>query len=170
MRYPLEQQGFRLHVEIAEGVPSVRVDRDALEQVILNLLANALKYSGESREIDLRLHAESAAAVIEVIDRGVGIPASEQSLIFDKFYRAPTPQNQRIPGTGLGLALVAHFVQAHGGRVDVRSQPGAGSTFAVRLPFEPGVVAPPVSQPADAPRAADIAHPLAEGRQLKADG
>jgi signal transduction histidine kinase len=137
MRYPFEQQGFRLRVDMPERLPQVRVDRDGLEQAILNLLANALKYSGDRRDIDLRLSVERDHAVIEVVDRGIGIPPAEQAHIFQKFYRIPTPENQRIPGAGLGLALVAHFAEAHGGRVEVRSVPGKGSTFAIHLPFEP---------------------------------
>ena len=74
--------------------------------------------------------------LIRVTDHGVGIPPEEQSRIFEKFYRAPTRENQLIPGTGLGLALVAQIVKAHGGGVEVRSARGQGSTFSIRLPLE----------------------------------
>lgn len=136
LRYPLAQQGFDLRVETADGMPQVQVDRDAIEQAILNLLTNAMKYSGDSRRIDLRLSMQDGLALIQVTDRGVGIDPKEQAHIFDKFYRALTPENQLIPGTGLGLALVAHIAKAHGGRVKVQSEPGKGSTFSIHLPLE----------------------------------
>jgi signal transduction histidine kinase len=136
MNYPLAQQGFALRVQVDDGLPPVRADADALQQAILNLLTNAMKYSGQSREIDLRLRRENGYAVIEVTDRGVGIAPEEQERIFEKFYRAPTPENGLIPGAGLGLALAEHIAAAHGGRVAVRSAPGQGSTFTIRLPLE----------------------------------
>jgi signal transduction histidine kinase len=136
MQYPLAQQGFQLRVEIENGLPAARVDADAVEQAILNLLTNAMKYSGESREIDLHLQRQGGQAVIEVRDKGVGIPRKEQPRIFEKFYRAPTPENLRVPGTGLGLTLVEHIAKAHGGYVEVQSEPGKGSTFSIHLPLE----------------------------------
>ena len=137
MRYPLAQQGFDLCVEVEDDLPPVSVDRDAIEQAILNLLANALKYSGEHRRIDLRLLQQNSEALIRVADQGMGIDPSEQERIFEKFYRASTPENERLSGTGLGLALVDHIAKAHGGRVEVQSALGQGSTFSIHLPLEP---------------------------------
>jgi signal transduction histidine kinase len=136
MRYQLEQQHFTLNVEVQDGVPPANVDRDAIEQAILNLLANAMKYSGTSRVIDLRLKQADGQAVIEVVDRGVGIDAGDQPKIFEQFYRVPTKRNDGIPGTGLGLTLVRHIAKGHGGRVTVTSAPGEGSTFGIHLPLE----------------------------------
>jgi signal transduction histidine kinase len=136
MKYPLSQQGFELNVRTEEGLPDIRVDKDALEQAILNLLNNAMKYSGKSREIDLRLQRKDDQALIQVIDRGVGIDPGEQKRIFEKFYRVPMPENERIVGTGLGLTLVSHIVKAHGGNIEVKSAPGKGSTFSIYLPLE----------------------------------
>lgn len=135
IQYPLTQQGFALDLEVSEGIPPVAVDRDALQQAILNLLTNAMKYSGKQREIGLRLRAENGMALIQVSDRGIGIPEYEQSRIFEKFYRAPLAENREIAGTGLGLSLVAHIAQAHGGSVQVKSRPGEGSTFSILLPL-----------------------------------
>jgi signal transduction histidine kinase len=134
MAYPLAQHGFTLRVDVDEFLPSVEGDRDAIEQAILNLLTNAMKYSGEGRDIELRLNRDGSNAVIAVRDHGVGIAAQERKRIFEKFYRVPTPENQRIPGTGLGLTLVDHIVSAHGGSIEVDSAPGRGSTFSIRLP------------------------------------
>ena len=135
IQYPLTQQGFVLDLDVSEGIPAIAVDRDALQQAILNLLTNAMKYSGEQRVIGLRLRKEDGAALIEVSDRGIGISEREQSRIFEKFYRVPIPENREISGTGLGLALVAHIVEAHGGSIQVQSQPGEGSTFSIRIPL-----------------------------------
>jgi signal transduction histidine kinase len=136
MEYPLSQHGFKLNVEVEEGLPPARVDRDALEQAVLNLLHNAMKYSGDSREIDLRLRRSGNLAMIRVIDRGIGIAPQEQKKIFEKFYRVSSQENERLPGTGLGLSLVHHIVKAHGGRVEVESAPGKGSAFSIFLPLE----------------------------------
>ncbi len=138
MEYPLSQHGFKLRVEMDEGLPAVSIDQDALEQAVLNLLHNAMKYSGDSREIDLRLRRSGNLALIQVADRGVGIAPQEQKKIFEKFYRVPSQENERLPGTGLGLSLVHHIVTAHGGRVEVESAPGEGSTFSILLPLEEG--------------------------------
>jgi signal transduction histidine kinase len=138
MQYPLEQQQFTLNVDVQGGLPAANVDRDAIEQAILNLLANAMKYSGDARVIDLKLEKAGGLAVIEVVDRGVGIDPEEQQKIFDQFYRVPTTDNDGIPGTGLGLTLVRHIAEGHGGHVTVESTPREGSTFAIHLPLEDG--------------------------------
>ena len=138
VQYPLAQQGFDLRVDIENDTIAVRADRDALEQAVLNLLTNAMKYSGEHREIDLRVRTQDDHGVVQVTDRGVGIAAKEQARIFEKFYRVQTPENRHVPGAGLGLALVAHIAEAHGGHVQVRSAPGEGSTFSIHLPLESG--------------------------------
>jgi signal transduction histidine kinase len=136
MQYPLTQKGMRLNLELDETLPAVRMDADAVEQAVLNLPVNAVKYSGESREIVLRLLSKNGCAVIQVTDRGVGIPHGEQSRVFEKFYRVRTPENSLIPGAGLGLTLVEHIAKAHGGWVEVESAPGRGSTFSLYLRLE----------------------------------
>jgi signal transduction histidine kinase len=136
MQFPLAQQGFRLHFSVQEELPELQVDPDAIQQAILNLLTNAMKYSGDAREIDLTIAARNGDAVIEVKDRGLGLAPEEQKHIFEKFYRAPSHESRLIAGTGLGLTLVAHIAKAHHGRVEVESAPGTGSTFSILLPIE----------------------------------
>jgi signal transduction histidine kinase len=135
MRFPLAQQGFQLHFSVEGELPEIQADPDAIQQAILNLLNNAMKYSGESREIDLRLRRRNGDAVIEVEDRGLGLTAEERKHIFEKFYRAPSHASLLIAGTGLGLTLVSHIAEAHYGRVEVESQPGVGSTFSIMIPI-----------------------------------
>jgi signal transduction histidine kinase len=112
--------------------PFVRADPAALEQVLVNLLDNAVKYSDTRREITLRIHAGDREAVVEVTDRGVGIARADQPRIFERFYRGSGASQRR--GFGLGLPIVRELVQANGGRVDVASTLGLGSTFRVTLP------------------------------------
>jgi signal transduction histidine kinase len=138
MAFAMGQKGFNLQIEADQDILSVRGDKDALEQAVLNLLDNAMKYSGESREIRLRLRRGENTVCIDITDFGVGISEENQSLIFGQFFRVPGSENQRIPGTGLGLTIVSHIVEAHGGRVDVLSRPGEGSTFSMILPLEEG--------------------------------
>jgi signal transduction histidine kinase len=135
MQFPLTQQGFQLHYSAEPDMPELKADPDAIQQAILNLLTNAMKYSGDAREIDLRLAARNGDAVIEVADHGLGMEPEEQKRVFEKFYRAPSHGSRLIAGTGLGLTLVAHIAKAHGGRVQVESSPGAGSTFSILIPI-----------------------------------
>lgn len=134
MTYPLDQEGFRLHVSIAEGVPEIRGDKDALEQALLNLLHNAVKYSGKSRDVELRLFLRDGWAAIEVEDHGMGIGPEEKERICDKYYRGGAAVDNRISGAGLGLSIVDHIVEAHGGRLEIDSAVGKGSTFSIILP------------------------------------
>lgn len=135
MEYPLAQHGLRLNVDSDISVPPVAADEDAIEQAILNLLTNAMKYSNGSREIDLRLNRLNGDAIVAVRDHGVGIPAECIARVTEKFYRVPSPENARIPGTGLGLTLVAHIAEGHGGRLHIASEPGKGSTVSIHLPL-----------------------------------
>jgi signal transduction histidine kinase len=130
----LARNGFHLEIAIEEEMPLVLADRDALEQALLNLLSNAVKYSGRGRQIQLGLRSRDGRVVIDVADAGIGIPPAEQSRIFEKFYRVNDPEHASIPGTGLGLTLVAHVVAAHHGDIRVQSDVGRGTTFSIVLP------------------------------------
>jgi signal transduction histidine kinase len=136
MAFPLEQKGFNLEVDIGKDIPPVKGDRDALEQAVLNLLHNAMKYSGESRKIQMKLYTIQNAICTEVKDYGIGIADEDRTAIFGKYYRVSRVENQRIPGTGLGLTIVSHIAQSHGGRIDVDSRQGEGSTFSIVIPLE----------------------------------
>ncbi len=134
VRPMMEQAGFRLDVNVAALPGDVPADRDALEQALLNLLTNAMKYSGSAREIRVRVGMRGEYASIEVQDFGVGIDDREKARIFESFYRVPSDENRNIQGAGLGLTLVHHVMAGHGGDVTVESERGKGSTFRLLLP------------------------------------
>ena len=148
-------EGARINVEmkIPHDLPPVLGDEAALRRVFQNLLGNAIKYGGEGRWIGLRARQSDGQVRVTVADRGLGIAASEQDRIFEPFYRAADVIAAQIQGAGLGLSLVQRIVEAHGGRVVVKSAPGAGSEFTVHLPAadpEPASGADP--RAAEAPR------------------
>jgi signal transduction histidine kinase len=137
-RFQIEQHGFSFQEKIEENVPPVRVDREAIARSLLNLINNAIKYSPEEKYLGVKLYRSNGSVKLEVEDHGIGIPRNEQAKIFDKFYRAGDPLVHNTKGSGLGLSLVQHIVQAHGGQVSVESAPGKGSRFTIALPLLPG--------------------------------
>jgi signal transduction histidine kinase len=132
-RYQIEQNGFTLEEKI-DPVPPIRVDREAIARSLVNLVNNALKYSQDQKFIGVNLYRYNGSVKLEVIDHGIGIPAQEQAKIFEKFYRVGDPLVHNTKGSGLGLSLVRHIVNAHGGEVSVDSTPGQGSKFTIALP------------------------------------
>ena len=134
--YPLAQGEYELVTEIADDLPLVEADGDALTQALLNLLSNAIKFSEEGSRIDLRVYPEGEHVLLQVEDRGRGISPRDREAIFRDFVRTADVEEDGIPGTGLGLPLVAHVAEAHGGRVEVESEVGRGSTFTIRIPVE----------------------------------
>ncbi len=134
-RYQIEQSGFTFEEKLARNLPPMKVDREAMARSLLNLVNNALKYSQDSRYIGVNLYPDSDRVKLEVIDHGIGIPRGEQGKIFEKFYRVGDPLVHNTKGSGLGLSLVKHIVNAHGGDVSVDSTPGQGSKFTIALPL-----------------------------------
>ena len=134
-RYQIEQQGFALEEQIDSSIPTVRVDREAIARALVNLVNNALKYSDNEKFLGVRLYRDKSVLKLEVSDRGIGIESHEQARIFEKFYRTCDPLVHNTKGSGLGLSLVRHITQAHGGDVEVESTPGRGSKFTLSLPL-----------------------------------
>lgn len=133
--YVIRKEGFELTTDLDNSLPLVRVDRDAIGQALLNLLNNAIKYSPEVKRIELRVGRQNGCISISVRDQGMGIAKAEQARIFEKFYRSGQPLVHDTKGAGLGLSLVKHIVEAHGGQVTVESAPGRGSCFTLLLPI-----------------------------------
>lgn len=134
-RYQIQQQGFTFEESIEPGIPQVRIDREAIARALVNLINNALKYSAENKFLRVRLYKAGYFLKLEVADRGIGITRQEQSKIFEKFYRAGDALVHSTRGSGLGLSLVRHITEAHGGDVEVESTPGKGSKFTLALPL-----------------------------------
>jgi signal transduction histidine kinase len=132
---PLRDQGVVISLDIASPPPpALLIDKDAIGQVLVNLLDNAIKYSNGNKIIDVRIESRPDEVRIAVRDHGIGIAKCEQKKIFEKFYRVGSGLVHDVKGSGLGLSIVQHVVCAHGGRVEVESVPGEGSTFTIVLP------------------------------------
>jgi len=122
-----------IDLDVPDEAVVVNADRDRIAQVIGNLLSNAIKYSPSGGRVRFLLTANEKRAEFSVVDEGMGIPEAERARIFEKFFRG-TEAASAIGGTGLGLAVAREIVTSHGGRIEVESEPGRGSTFVVRLP------------------------------------
>jgi len=136
----LRRRGFTVETGLASHLPRVSFDAGAISQTVLNLLDNAAKYSMDSRFVGVRLWSKEDTVILEVEDRGIGIPAGEQEKIFQQFYRVPGRTARG--GYGLGLYLVRHIMEAHRGRVEVESEVGRGSRFRLVFPARPPGAAP----------------------------
>jgi len=123
-----------LTYEVMGGLPEIMGDRDRLNQVLTNLVSNAIRYTPEEGTIEVRAYLVEGAVRVDVRDTGIGIAPEDLGRIFERFYRADHPMVQETSGTGLGLPIVKMFVEMHGGRVWVESELGKGSTFTFILP------------------------------------
>jgi signal transduction histidine kinase len=124
----------QLRVDVAENLPPVEGDRDALLTVLVNLLDNAHKYTKENKLVNVRAFGENRRVTIEVSDNGIGIPRRALRRVFDRFYQVDQSLSRKTGGCGLGLAIVQFIVQSHGGEIHVQSAPNEGTTFTVLLP------------------------------------
>lgn len=131
----LREGNFILVKELEENLPTVSGDRQTLVNIIVNLISNAVKYSGESNWIGIKsFYCQPGLVIMEISDKGLGISLEDQKKIFEAFFRSEFVRNEQIEGTGLGLSLVKRIVKEHGGEITVESEPGQGSTFRVSLP------------------------------------
>jgi signal transduction histidine kinase len=129
-----EAQAVLLKHDLPEGLPSLLANRQNLEEVLSNLITNAIKYSPDGGRVTVSAFSQDDYLCIRVEDTGLGIPAEELNTIFQQFYRVKDEKTRYIQGTGLGLAIVKSILESHQGRIKVESQPGKGSTFTVFLP------------------------------------
>jgi PAS domain S-box-containing protein len=132
---PAENKNLSLNYEVAAGLPDVMGDRDRLHQVLTNLIGNAIRYTLDGGEIDVKVYLVERAVRVDVRDTGIGIAPEDMAHLFERFYRADHPLVQETRGTGLGLSIVKMFIEMHGGRIWVESEPDEGSTFTFILPI-----------------------------------
>jgi two-component system, OmpR family, phosphate regulon sensor histidine kinase PhoR len=125
-----------IHRTVEEHLPELMVDLHAMAGALLNLIQNALKYTGTSKEIAVRARKDKRGVAIDVQDNGVGIAPKDRKKIFERFYRVDNLLTRRTEGSGLGLAIAKRIVDAHGGSITVHSEVGKGSTFTIHLPVE----------------------------------
>lgn len=145
----VEMAGGTLEWSIEHPLPMVEGDSKALGQALLVLLENALKYSPAPAEIRVRVGSDGGQLRITVTDHGIGIPASEQQRIFEKFYRVEAGGTHEAKGAGLGLAIARHVMDAHRGGIEVWSEPGRGSRFTMVLPVRKATHVSPATEAAD---------------------
>ncbi len=138
VRPTLTEQGFTIERRIPEDLPEIMADPSALQSAVQNLLTNAIKYGAAGAwiglEAELANTPRGAMVSLTVADRGPGIAAADLPRLFEPFYRGQNGSDEQIPGSGLGLSLVKHIVEGHGGRIDVETSEGSGSRFTLQLP------------------------------------
>jgi two-component system, OmpR family, phosphate regulon sensor histidine kinase PhoR len=145
-----------IEIALPAPLPAIWADRGALIDALLNLLTNAHKYSPPDTPITLRVFGERNFIHVEVEDKGIGIARREHHRVFEKFYRSDDRLSRSIEGSGLGLSIVKHVVQAHGGKITLRSVVGQGSTFTISLP---------ISEPNDSRETSEPRRPLSSAHQ-----
>lgn len=135
MAVAAKQQEVHLGISIPEEVPSTLANRDEIEQVLINIVSNAIKFTPAGGDVSINLHVDPEAVTILVRDTGVGIPAEDLPRIFERFYRVDKARSRQMGGTGLGLAIAEQIIARHGGRIWVESQVGHGTTVSFSLPL-----------------------------------
>ncbi len=130
----IEEKNMDVHLE-EEGEVRVLGDANRLTQIVVNLLANAVSYSKPDKRIDLKVLTHGEYGVVEIADQGIGIKQAEIPRIFERFYRVDRARSRNSGGTGLGLAIVKHLVEAHNGRIIVKSEEGVGTTMRIYIPL-----------------------------------
>jgi signal transduction histidine kinase/tetratricopeptide (TPR) repeat protein len=128
--------GFDIQLVVKNSLPSIMADRDAIIQAVINLIDNAIKYSGKVKKVTVQAFKEDQNLEITVKDFGIGIEREIRDKIFNRFYRGGDELTRTVKGSGLGLTLVKQIVEAHHGSVQVESEPGQGSAFSIKLPLE----------------------------------
>ncbi len=129
----LADKGFKISLFVDGSIPEIVFDKEAMEQVMHNLLDNACKYSGDSKTVDVYISTKGNKVVISVKDFGIGIRKEDQDKIFSRFYRGGEELTQTVKGSGIGLTIVRQIVKAHFGKIYVESSPGKGSMFIILL-------------------------------------
>jgi len=134
VRERAQQHGIALDLQVDPTLGEITADERKFKQIVVNLLSNAVKFTPDGGRIDVRARCDETSFVIAVHDTGIGIAAQDQAAVFEEFRQVGRNYTNKQEGTGLGLALTRRFVELHGGRIWLESEPGKGSTFTVKLP------------------------------------
>ncbi len=134
-KFHLEQKGFTFSIVKDESIPIIKIDEEAISEAIVNLVDNAVKYSNTNKEIIIRTGMENNNAYVEVEDKGIGIPEKDQKKVFEKFFRVSSGNVHNVKGSGIGLSIVKHIVDAHNGKIELSSEVNKGSKFKLLLPL-----------------------------------
>jgi len=130
-----ERRGQHIELELEYNMPEIRGDKARIEQVIMNIMTNAIKYTPEGGYIHIACGTSKKNAWVRISDTGVGIPEEDLPHVFDRFYRVDKARSRASGGTGLGLSIANEIVERHGGKIAVKSRQGQGSAFTVTLPI-----------------------------------
>jgi signal transduction histidine kinase len=134
IRYQLEQYEFDVHLNIEKDIGEIEADSEALKQALANLISNVIKYSGAVKYLKIDLYRKNQFVAIDITDKGIGISKTDIEHIFDNFYRSQDDNVRTIGGTGIGLTVVNHIINAHNGKIEVESEPGKGTRFTLLFP------------------------------------
>jgi len=134
LRSKAQEKGIEVSCRADEDVYKIKANRFLLEQMFINLIDNAVKYTPENGRVDVRTSKENSHILTEISDTGIGIPKEHLPRIFERFYRVDKTRSRNLGGTGLGLSIVKHIVIMHGGKIEVQSEEGKGSKFSITLP------------------------------------
>ncbi|HTY57862.1 MAG TPA: HAMP domain-containing sensor histidine kinase [Bacteroidota bacterium] len=132
----LKNEGLTPVVDLDPGIPAVRADREAIQEALINLLDNAVKYGGKAKYLRVSTGVRLDDVFVDVEDHGPGIPPEYRERVFETFFRVPATRNAGQPGSGLGLSIARHIMEAHGGKITLKSTPGKGSTFTLAFRYE----------------------------------
>jgi two-component system phosphate regulon sensor histidine kinase PhoR len=120
---------------VPDDLPPIRGDEERLDQLLMNLLHNAIKFSPQGGTVTITTDEQPDSVVVSVTDHGIGIPPKDRDRVFERFYKVDRARQRGLGGTGLGLAIARHIAEAHGGRLWLQSTEGKGSTFSFSVPF-----------------------------------
>lgn len=134
MQYVAREKNHNLRCTVNMIPPAVFADKDSIQQVIINILSNSIKYTPDGGQIDVYIGAAGGKAYMKFVDNGIGIPEKDLKRIFERFYRVDKARSRSMGGTGLGLSIVKEIVESHDGTIDIKSEPGMGTEVIVTIP------------------------------------
>ncbi len=140
LEFAFKQKEHKMLVDIEDDLPNIVIDKDGIEQVILNIISNAIKYTENNGEIQISSKALEDFISIKIKDSGIGIPEEDQKRIFERFYRVEKGRSRELGGTGLGLSIAKQIVEAHNGEILLESCFGEGTTVEIKIPYEKSVI------------------------------